>query len=347
MTFCADCGTCAEGEQRFCLECGASLEQPAAPVAPIALQAPPPPPMVCPACASPLEEHDRFCQTCGTAASGSLTADMACSVCGAPARPGEAFCEACVTPAYQPQPVSYGAGWPAAEYQAYAQPPYGQPPDAPAARRGPRPWLVAGVAVAVLAAVSGAVATALVLAGDEEPVVAQVRPVTGEPRPVEDEAPESLPPGLEQEDAPSEPAPSQVPEGFFSEDSPATTMRTHWSYLADGDYAAAYDTFVASYSANRSRWIAGQEENGARVGDVQAATVSDDGQTAEVEVSVVTRDAGRGDRTCNRFSGLVRLEREGAVWQYDPRPPEDDPSYFQRRETGLSSSDFGCADTFD
>ncbi|MBW3602938.1 MAG: zinc ribbon domain-containing protein [Actinobacteria bacterium] len=347
MTFCAECGTQAEAGQRFCLECGDSLEQQTAAPATAAYTVTP---LVCPACASPLEEHDSFCQSCGAAAGGAPPAETACHLCGAPARPGEAFCDGCLTQAYQPQAASYGGGWTAAPYAEYPHASYAQPAVWQPPARNRRPWLVAGIMLAVLAAAGGATAAALVLTGEEEePVAAQVRPVAEDG----DRTPE--PPAEEPSDDDSQGSSGapQVPEGFFTErgeeafDEPAETMRTHWSYIAAGNYEAAYDTFVASYSADRSRWIAGQEDNAARVAGVTATTVSSNADIAEVEVSVTTRDAGRGDQSCNYFSGLVRLERYSGVWRYGPRPPEDDPSFFQRREAGISSSEPTCAQTFD
>jgi hypothetical protein len=84
-------------------------------------------------------------------------------------------------------------------------------------------------------------------------------------------------------------------------------MEAHWANIASGDYQSAYDTFVSSYGTGRSDWVADQQRYGARVADVQATTEREDGDSAQVEVSVLTRDAGRGEETCNRFSGTVLM----------------------------------------
>lgn len=350
MSFCSYCGTPAGEEQCFCLDCGGSLEQPVEPV----VQASTQPALACPSCASLLEAHDSFCQVCGTAASLAQT-DPACAVCGASVHPGESFCNACVTPAYQPQSMTYGAGWTAADHHAETFPAYGQPLVEPPSRRSRRPWLVAAVTLAALAAGGGAATTALLLSRDDEPVVADARTVlqdderAGADERLDEDSPATSP-ERERPDAPSptdSSSSSAVPSGFFTErDGPAATMEAHWANIASGDYQSAYDTFVSSYRTGRSDWVADQQRYGARVADVQATTKSEDGDSAQVEVSVLTRDAGRGEGTCNRFSGTVLMVREGDTWQYRPRPPDEDPSYFQRGETGISSSDASCAETF-
>lgn len=300
----------------------------------------------CTSCGATLTAGDRFCTDCGADAAVPVQSPPACAVCGAPARSNEPFCDACVAPTHRPPSSSYAAGWTAADHHAVAP----SSADVTPQRRGRRPWLVAGVTLMVLAAGGGAAVGALVLRGEDEPLVGQPRPVADdEEDPAERFSDDGSTTGFGG-DAPntaplpdSDSSPQLLSTGGGD---PAATMRAHWASIAAGDYQSAYDTFASSYSTSRSDWLAVQQDYGARVADVQATTVSDDGGTAQVEVSVLTRDAGRGDDTCNRFSGFVLMVREGGVWQYLPRPPEDDPSHFQRSEAGILSSDPDCAQTF-
>lgn len=370
MSPCPHCHTPADDEQRFCEACGLSIEAVAAP--PMAPQPMSPPQALlpstfaCPGCASPMEADHAFCRVCGYAVGApqqpalhQAAADPICDLCGAYARPGHAWCDACAEPSLAAQPYAYSHGgqWTAADHPHAAYPyphqaPY--PPDAPAARKT-RPWLVAVIALTLLGATGGGIVAALVLTQDGDTALAE--PVRGEDERTtgaDDSLAGDSPASIEREEsAPSaendtEPRP-EVPEGFFTESDqdPAAVMEEHWRRIATGDYDAAYSTFTSSYSTSRSDWVGDQERYGARVADVDATTIDPGDGNAVVQMSVVTRDAGLGDETCNRFSGEVLVVREGGAWRYRPRPPDDDPSYFQRSETGLSSSDSSCAQTFD
>lgn len=101
--------------------------------------------------------------------------------------------------------------------------------------------------------------------------------------------------------------------GLLGRSDPAETIRAHWASIAAGDYGSADDTFVSSYSTSRSEWIVVQQDYVPRVASVQATTVSDDGDTAQVEISTMTRDAGRGRRQLQSLLGFGAHGARG--WQ--------------------------------
>ncbi|NLZ37306.1 MAG: zinc ribbon domain-containing protein [Clostridiales bacterium] len=112
-TFCPSCGKSVQGNEKFCIGCGAELPQTQNQPQQTAAytenyQAAAPAQNFCVNCGNPFDAEWKFCHWCGTAAvkqnintfsQASAAASLACSYCGSPLGGGGKFCANCGAPA--------------------------------------------------------------------------------------------------------------------------------------------------------------------------------------------------------------------------------------------------------
>lgn len=155
------------------------------------------------------------------------------------------------------------------------------------------------------------------------------------------DAPGAFDSGARERAAPSDDTPAPPPNG-----SPERTMYDHWVAIDERRYRDAYALFASSYDTDRAGWIADHRRPAPRIGGLELEAISKRGNRSRVQVTVVTRDTGKGELSCKRWSGEVLLVRERGAWRYAPRAPDRGPDrWFQVRRKGIGRSDPDCEET--